>query len=73
MPSKYPVLTPDEIEKGLKQFGFWKASQKGSHVKYTNGERTTIVPWHREIAKGTLRSILEKADIGLDDFMKKIK
>jgi len=30
------------------------------------GDRVVIVPMHDEIPKGTLRSILEQADISLD-------
>ena len=73
MPSKYPVLSPYEVEKALKKHGFWKTSQKGSHMKYTNGKQVTIIPNHREIAKGTLKGILEQADIELDDFMNSVK
>lgn len=73
MPSKYPVLRPSEVESGLQEFGYWRVSQKGSHIKYTNGSQITVVPNHREIAKGTLKGILEKADIDLDDFMDAIQ
>jgi predicted RNA binding protein YcfA (HicA-like mRNA interferase family) len=33
MGSKYPVLTPDEVTRTLKKFGFYFVSQKGSHFK----------------------------------------
>ncbi len=56
MGSKYPVLKPTEIINGLKKFGFEYKSQKGSHVKYSNGNKTTIVPMHDEVAKGTYLS-----------------
>lgn len=69
MPSKYPVLKPSEITRALERFGFRLASRKGSHMKYVRGHRTTIVPNHDEVAKGTLKSILELAGIELDDFL----
>ncbi|KXG75275.1 type II toxin-antitoxin system HicA family toxin [Thermotalea metallivorans] len=72
MGSKYPVLTPEEIIKLLEKFGFEKVSQKGSHVKYKkigNPSRIVIIPMHKEIAKGTFKSILEQASIKLDDFL----
>ena len=72
MGSKYPVLPPQEIIKVLFKLGFQKSSQKGSHAKYTrlgNPSRTVIVPIHSEIAKGTLKSILEQAEITLEDFL----
>ena len=47
-------------------------SQKGSHVKFAKRTeivvRTAIVPRHREIAVGTLRSILRQASLTPDEF-----
>lgn len=74
MSSKYPVLPPSEIIRALQKFGFEKVSQKGSHVKLKNyySNRVCIVPMHDEIAKGTLKSILEQSNIKLEDFLKKL-
>ncbi len=71
MSSKYPILPPDRIIKALSKLGFEKISQKGSHVKYKNIEtqKTYIIPLHKEIAKGTLKSILEQADVELEIFL----
>lgn len=71
MGSKYPVLPPDDIIKALKKIGFYKVSQKVSHVKYRiDGEpvRNVIIPMHIEVAKGTLQSILEQAGITIEEF-----
>ena len=70
MGSKYPVLTPKEIIGALEKCGFNFVSQKGSHKKYSNGNKTVIIPEHYEVAKGTLKSILAMADITLEDFLK---
>jgi predicted RNA binding protein YcfA (HicA-like mRNA interferase family) len=70
MGDKYPILRPNEIISILSKKGFTFKSQKGSHVKYTNGHRTTIVPIHDTVARGTLRSILIQAGIELEDFLK---
>lgn len=72
MSSKYPVLPPSKIIKVMKQLGFIKISQKGSHAKFINKEtqKIFIIPMHYEIAKGTLKSILEQADIELEEFLK---
>jgi predicted RNA binding protein YcfA (HicA-like mRNA interferase family) len=72
MGSKYPVLSSNEIIRVLVKFGFVFISQKGSHLKYSNGIKTTIVPNHYEVAKGTLKSILELANISLEDFIAKL-
>lgn len=56
-----------QIIKALKRIGFLIVSQKGSHVKLKgtfDGETyTAVVPNHKEVAQGTLRSILTNFDI----------
>ena len=72
MGSKDPILTPKEIIRALEKIGFQKSSRKGSHAKYKNQSfpvRIVIIPIHSEIAKGTLKSILEQANISLEDFL----
>ena len=70
MGSKYPVLKPRDIIKAIDALGFKFISQRGSHAKYSNGTNITIIPMHDEVARYTLKAILEQADIALDDFMK---
>jgi predicted RNA binding protein YcfA (HicA-like mRNA interferase family) len=72
MGSKYPILTPNEILHALSKLGFQKVAQKGSHAKYktdTVPVKTFIIPMHSEIARGTLKSILDQAGISLDEFL----
>ena len=69
MPSKYPVLRPREIIKRLKTFGFYRVSQKGSHMKYSDGIHVVIIPNHDVVYKGTLQSILEQAGLSLETFL----
>ena len=69
MSSKYPILKPHEIISVLSKKGFVFKSQKGSHAKYTNGNRITVIPLHDTVARGTLRSILFQADIELEEFL----
>lgn len=69
MGSKYPVLPPSRVIKVLEKRGFSYISQKGSHIKYSDGKYTVIIPNHSEVAKGTLKSILAMAHIDLDDFL----
>ena len=69
MPSKYPVLKPEDVIRRIEKEGFKYVSQKGSHRKYSNGNRSCIIPMHDEVAKGTLKSILSQTGISLDDFL----
>ena len=54
----------------LSKEGFVFKSQKGSHAKYSNGNRIYVIPMHDTVAKGTLKSILIQAGIELNDFLK---
>lgn len=71
MSSKYPILPPKDIIRVLNSLGFYKISQKGSHSKFKNLDtgNICIVPMHSEIARGTLKSILEQANIELEVFL----
>lgn len=57
-----------------REFGFYFISQKGSHVKLRrkidNKTFTTVVPLHKELAPGTLRSALELGGVELEEFLK---
>jgi len=59
-----------------REFGFYFVSQKGSHVKLRRkikGRKiTTIIPLHKELSPGTLRGILELAEVHEKEFFKKI-
>ena len=74
MGEKYPILTPREIIRKLESFGFKYKSQKGSHVKYVKEgtpTKTVIIPNDDTVARGTLRSILEQANIELEEFLQR--
>jgi predicted RNA binding protein YcfA (HicA-like mRNA interferase family) len=61
-----------EVRRRLEAAGFVEVGQTGSHIKFakTTGPatRTATVPKHREVAAGTLRSILRQAGIAAEDF-----
>ncbi len=61
-----------EVGRKLARVGFIEVGQRGSHVKFakttTEGVLTVIVPRHREIAVGTLRSIVRQAGMTPREF-----
>lgn len=64
MSPRLPQASGRQVERSLRRIDFLRVSQKGSHAKLRNSEgRTVIVPMHRELAPGTLRSILEQANV----------
>jgi len=65
-----PVVSGKKAVRALEKFGFTRISQKGSHVKLRSEDgRTVIVPLHRELARGTLASILRQAGLSADDLI----
>jgi predicted RNA binding protein YcfA (HicA-like mRNA interferase family) len=61
-----------ELRRKLLKAGFYEATQTGSHVKFAkpiaDGMITAVVPRHREVAGGTLRSILRQAHLTESEF-----
>ena len=73
MSERLPSLRARDLEKVLKQMGFFPVRQKGSHVffKHPDG-RTTLVPRHgdEEIGRGLLRQILREIKVSSEEFSK---
>jgi len=66
---RIPVVSGTEAVRALGRAGFDQVSQRGSHVKLRHSDgRTAIIPLHRELAPGTLRSILRQARLSPDEF-----
>lgn len=61
-----------EVKRKLEVLGFTIISQKGSHIKFvkyvSDGTITAIVPRHKEISPGLVKSIVKQAMISYDDF-----
>jgi Predicted periplasmic or secreted lipoprotein len=73
--TKTPVLTANDVIRGLKKAGFMLYRQaRGSHEIWYNPvtKRRTTVPNHPgiDIRKGTLKAILKEADLSLEEFLK---
>jgi predicted RNA binding protein YcfA (HicA-like mRNA interferase family) len=73
---KLKRLSGEEIVKALKRMGFESVRQRGSQFvmkKITvNGAAGCVVPMHREIATGTLHSLLKQAQISPEEFERNI-
>ncbi len=69
-----PVVSGREVIRALQRAGFRRVSQRGSHVKLRQpGGRTAIVPLHRELAPGTLDSILKQAGLTAEELRTLLK
>jgi len=69
---KLPLVSGAKAVKALQRLGFCVDRQRGSHVvmkKITaEGERGCVIPMHREVAPGTLRSALKLAGVSPEEF-----
>jgi predicted RNA binding protein YcfA (HicA-like mRNA interferase family) len=69
---KLPIVSGSEAVKALRRLGFFADRQRGSHVvmkKITaEGERGCVIPMHKEVAIGTLRSALKMAGVSPEEF-----
>ena len=65
-------LSYRQIKRKLEKAGFTLIQQRGSHVKFARESqdevRTVMVPKHREVKTGTLRSILRHTGLTADEF-----
>ncbi|MCH8837482.1 MAG: type II toxin-antitoxin system HicA family toxin [Candidatus Marinimicrobia bacterium] len=70
-----PLLKPREIVMTLRKFGWAVVRQRGSHIILTKkGHLATLsVPNHPEVARGTLRSLIAKAGVTVDEFLQALK
>lgn len=72
--AKLPRVSGEEVKRALERAGFRKVSQRGSHVKMRHADgRTVIIPMHRELAAGTLRSILRQAGLTVEELIELLK
>lgn len=69
MPS-LPVLSGQEAVRVFGKFGWQFVRRRGSHlILVKEGSHATLsVPDHREVAKGTLRSLMRAAGIAHEAF-----
>ena len=71
MVSQVPVLSGRDAVRVFVKFGWTVARQKASHIILTKpGEIVTLsVPDHREVARGTLRSLIRNANLTVQEFV----
>lgn len=67
-----PVVSGKECIKALQKAGYYISSQKGSHVtmRRDDPKGKTVVPLHKTLKTGTLRSIIRQAGLTVDEFVR---
>jgi predicted RNA binding protein YcfA (HicA-like mRNA interferase family) len=66
-----PLLRPREVVATFQKPGWELARQRGSHIILTKtGHIATLsIPNHPEVARGTLRALIAKAGLTVEDFL----
>lgn len=65
------VMSGREVVRVFESLGWEAVRQAGSHIIMTKDQKliTLSVPDHREVAKGTLRSLIRIAGLTLEEFV----
>lgn len=71
---KLPIVSGKEVIKALSKIGFQHIRTSGSHAIINKedkekGKITIPVPLHKELAKGTLKSIMRQTRINLEQLL----
>ena len=73
--AQIPLLKPKDVIRVFKKFD-WVVARRpgGSHIILTKeGSITTLsVPNHSEVARGTLRSLIDKSGLTIEEFMEEL-
>jgi predicted RNA binding protein YcfA (HicA-like mRNA interferase family) len=74
--SKLLVVSGRQAVAAFERIGYAVDHQTGSHIILRHREppcRRLTVPDHRELAKGTLRSVIRQAGLTVDEFRSLLK
>ncbi len=69
--AQLPKLSGREVVKVFEKVGWEIARQRGSHIIMSQeGHLATLsIPDHKEVAKGTLRSLIRSARLTVSEFL----
>ena len=72
--SKLPRISGRKCIKMLEKTGFQVLRQRGSHIILRRDFpfAEVVVPDHRELDRGTLRSIIRQAGLSVDEFVNRL-
>jgi len=66
-----PLLKPAEVVQAFARLGWQVARRRGSHIILTKpGHIATLsIPDHADVARGTLRALIGRAGVTIDEFL----
>ncbi len=66
---KLPRISGKKAISVFEALGFRIVRQKGSHVVLRKGNVGCVIPLHKELAAGTLRSAIKQAKLTVKEFL----
>jgi len=68
--TKLPRISGRECVKALNAVGFYLKRQEGSHLVLRRDDpfAQVVVPDHKELDRGTLRAIINRTGLSVDEF-----
>ncbi len=71
MDGQLPILSGKKVRQAFERDGWEFVRQRGSHMILVKAGRsaTLSVPDHKEVARGTLRSLIRAAGLTVDEFL----
>jgi predicted RNA binding protein YcfA (HicA-like mRNA interferase family) len=72
--AQVPLMSGREVVCAFEKFGWQIARQRGSHIILVKeGARATLsIPDHKEVARGTLRSLIRAAGLTVEEFIRDV-
>jgi predicted RNA binding protein YcfA (HicA-like mRNA interferase family) len=64
-----PRISGKEAIRAFERMGFRQVRQKGSHIVLRKDDKGCVIPLHKSLAPGTLRSAIKQAGISVEDFV----
>lgn len=65
--TKLPQVSHERVVRALKRLGFY-ILREGKHISMTDEKHLVIIPRHHGIKPGTLKQILDAAEISAERF-----
>ena len=70
-----PLLRPQQVVRAFEKLGWEVARQRGSHIILTKAGHiaSLSIPNHSQVARGTLRALIDKAGLTVQEFLEAVK
>ena len=70
---KLPVVSGKQMVRVLEKLGYSMKRRRGSHMMMHKAGKLIVVPDHKELRRGTLRNIMNEADLTVDELIELIR